>query len=303
MKDSKILTNLLNNKDLQDLSNFLFPFTKRVYLVGGCVRDALLGKSSKDFDLEVYDLDIKTFENIMQKLKAKAVGKSFFVYKWRDFDISLPRTETKIGDFHTSFDVKITDNEKIASKRRDFTINSIMLNIFTSQVLDFWDGIKDLKQKKLKHISDKSFIEDPLRVLRAMQFSTRFGFRVDKKTVNLCKKSEFNFLSKERIFIEFEKLFLANQLCYGLFYAIKLDIFQKILQIKIDKKDFFKICFLLRNAQIKNEIKKYLFLYVLWSVLLFDKNNILKKINAPKEYKKILKIKRKFQKTLRISFC
>jgi tRNA nucleotidyltransferase (CCA-adding enzyme) len=124
--------------DLKEIINFLKPHTKRAYLVGGALRDILMHKTPTDFDIEIYDITPKKFEILMNKLGAKGVGKSFFVYKYKNFDLSLPRTENKIDKGHKGFEVKICQNEKEASKRRDFTINSIMLNIFTNEILDFY---------------------------------------------------------------------------------------------------------------------------------------------------------------------
>jgi len=92
---------------------------------------------NKDIDIEVYDIDENKFVNLMEKLGAKGVGRSFFVYKFGNFDISLPRTESKIYSGHKGFSVALTNDEQTASKRRDFTINSIMRNIFTGEILDF----------------------------------------------------------------------------------------------------------------------------------------------------------------------
>ena len=144
--------------EFEYLKKFFSPYSKRVYLVGGCVRDEFLGIESKEFDIEVYDIDINKFDELMKKLKAKGVGKSFFVYKWKNFDISLPRIESKIAKGHRGFEVKLTQNEKIASKRRDFTINALMKNIYTGEILDFWGGIEDIKRKIIRHIDSNSFI-------------------------------------------------------------------------------------------------------------------------------------------------
>ena len=202
------MKNLKN--DLEYLKNFFAPYTCRVYLVGGCVRDEILGKTAKEYDLEVYDIDPETFDKLMKKLGAKGVGKSFFVYKWKNFDIALPRIESKISKGHRGFKVSITQDEKEASKRRDFTMNALMKNIYTGKILDFWGGINDIKRKLIRHINDKTFIEDSLRVLRAMQFASRLKFKVDKKTIKLCKSIDLSDLTKERIYMEFEKMFKSE---------------------------------------------------------------------------------------------
>lgn len=279
------MKNYLNN--LEFLKNLFSNYSKRVYLVGGCVRDQILNKKSKEFDIEVYDIDEELFEELMKKINAKGVGKSFFVYKWNNFDISLPRVETKIEKGHRGFRVKITQDEKIASKRRDFTMNALMKNIYTNEILDFWGGIRDIKNRVIRHINDKTFIEDPLRVLRAMQFASRLKFKIDKKTIELCKTLDLNELSKERIYKEFEKMFESEFLYYGFYYFIKLDIAKKLFNIEFTKKEFF---YLSKIYKI-NPIKSY-FLYHLRYTKNIDPNLIIKTLNLPNELKKDIKIKK-----------
>jgi tRNA nucleotidyltransferase (CCA-adding enzyme) len=203
---------------MKEIINFLKPYTTRAYLVGGASRDILMGKIPTDFDIEIYDISPQFFEKLMLKLGAKGVGKSFFVYKYKNFDLSLPRIENKNGYGHTGFEVKITQNEKTASIRRDFTINSIMINIFTNEILDFWNGKEDIKNKIIKLIDKNKFKEDSLRVLRAMQFSARFGFKIDKNTIQVCKNIDLSDLSLDRIYKEFEKMFYSSHLFYGYYY-------------------------------------------------------------------------------------
>ena len=240
---------------IQFFKNLFSPYTKRVYFVGGYVRDQFLGKTSKDIDLEVYDIDLETFEYLMKKIGAKGVGKSYFVYKYKNYDISLPRTETKISSGHKGFSVEICQDEKLASKRRDFTINALMKNIFTDEVLDFWGGLEDLKNNMLRHIDDKTFQEDSLRVLRAMQFANRFQFKIAPKTIKICQKIELNDLSSERIYIEFEKMFASPTLYYGFYYFIKLNIAKKLLNLDFTFKEFIHLAKLYR----KNPLPSYFF--------------------------------------------
>ena len=231
----------MKNEKLEFLKNLFAPFTKRVYLVGGCVRDEILGITPREYDIEVYDITPQKFDKLMQKLGAKGVGKSFFVYKWKNFDISLPRIENKTGYGHRGFEVKLTQNEKEASKRRDFTMNALMKNIYTGEILDFWGGIKDIQNKIIRHIDDKTFIEDSLRVLRAMQFSSRLKFKVAKETVKLCQSIDLNDLSKERIYMEFEKMFHSKYLYYGFYYFIVLGIAKKLFNLEFKCREFFHL--------------------------------------------------------------
>lgn len=191
-------------------------------LVGGCVRDHFLNIPCKDYDVEIFA--INSLEEIQKTLEkyasVKLVGKSFGVLTLRvdsyDFDFALARTEKKIGLGHQDFEVKTNSNltYKEAALRRDFTINSIGYDFSKEEFLDPFNGINDLENKTIKHINDDTFIEDPLRVYRAVQFASRFEFTLDKKTKELCKKMVLNddlsHLASERIYEEFKKLFLKS---------------------------------------------------------------------------------------------
>lgn len=191
-------------------------------VVGGCVRDSLLEIPCKDYDVEIFLIDsLETIQKTLEQFgSVKLVGKSFGVLTLRvdnyDFDFALARTEKKTGNTHQDFEVTTNANltYKEAALRRDFTINSIGYDFFNKEFLDPYNGITDLKNKTLKHINDDTFIEDPLRVYRAVQFSSRFDFVLDKKTFELCKemvsKNELDHLANERIYEEFKKLFLKS---------------------------------------------------------------------------------------------
>ncbi len=190
-------------------------FGGRAYYVGGCVRDSLLGIKSKDTDVEIFGLNPGQIEEILsKKFRFEAVGKSFGVWilKGLDIDVSMPRKERKNGLGHKSFDI-IGDpylSPKEACSRRDFTINAMLRDILSGEITDPFDGQKDLAGKIIRHTSDK-FAEDPLRVLRAMQFAARFDFEVAPQTVELCSKIPMENLPKERIFQEFKKLILKGK--------------------------------------------------------------------------------------------
>jgi tRNA nucleotidyltransferase (CCA-adding enzyme) len=277
----------MENEELNFLKNFFAPYTSRVYLVGGCVRDEILGIKSKEFDIEVYDITPEKFDVLMQKLGAKGVGKSFFVYKWKNFDISLPRTETKISKGHRGFEVKLTQNEKTASQRRDFTMNALMKNIYSGKIMDFWGGIQDIKNRLIRHIDDKTFTEDPLRVLRAMQFSARLKFKISPKTVRLCQNLDLSELSKERIFSEFEKMFNSGSLYRGFYYFIILGIAKKLLNLSFSKKEFFHLAKIYRY----NPIQSY-FLYHLKHYKNIKTEYLIKQLNLTNSLKRDIKIKK-----------
>jgi len=273
--------------DLDLLKNLFSPYTKRVYLVGGCVRDMFLKKEPKEFDLEVYDIDLNVFDKLMTKIGAKGVGKSFFVYKWKNFDIALPRKETKIAKGHKGFEVEIVNDEKIASKRRDFRMNALMQNIYTGEILDFWGGIEDIKKRVIRHIDDNTFREDSLRVLRAMQFASRLKFKVAKETIKICQEIDLSDLSKERIYMEFEKMFGSKYLYYGFYYFIVLGVAKKLFGLDFNKKEFFKLARLYKNNPLES-----FFLYHLVYFKNLNQESVAKKLNLPNRLKRDLKIKK-----------
>lgn len=185
-----------------------------IYLIGGCVRDSLLGLSPKDIDIEIYKLPPETIEAVLAKhFKIDTVGKNFgvFLLKGYSIDVSLPRKESKTGLKHTDF--KITGDPymhpKDAALRRDFTINAISYDLVKEVLYDPYNGINDLSNKHLRHISP-AFSEDPLRVLRAMQFIARFDLSVSPDTLKLCRSLTPNEIPKERIWEEWKKLLLKG---------------------------------------------------------------------------------------------
>ena len=181
----------------------------RAILVGGAVRDALLGLQPKDFDVEVYRISYDRLAGFLAGFgPVDLVGKSFGVVKFAGHDFSIPRRESKTGvhhrDFETTFDESITPQE--AASRRDFTINAIGYDPVRGEILDFFGGQQDLKNRILRATS-QAFSEDPLRVLRGMQFTCRFDLRVDMETAEMCKSivDTYGTIARERVAEEFMK--------------------------------------------------------------------------------------------------
>lgn len=286
MQISKTELKIFQNEKFLFLRNFLSSYTQRVYFVGGFCRDYFLQKECYDIDIEIYDIDEKKFEFIMQKLGANGVGKSFFVYKFENFDLSLPRIENKNGIGHKGFEVFLCNDEKIASKRRDFSINSIMINIFTLEILDFNDGILDIKNKTLKMICKQSFIEDSLRVLRGVQFASRFGFSIEKQTFLTMQSMELNDLSKDRISAELVKFFNSKNLFIGLELIYRLGIFEFLFLKKLSECEFLYLFDFFKKTQnfIKNEM---FFLYIISNVLGINKDSLLKRLNLSFKFKRL----------------
>ena len=185
------------------------------YYVGGYVRDRLLGIDNKDIDIEIHGVAPDKLERILNSLGSRiTIGESFGIYalKGCDVDIALPRKETATGRGHRDFDI-IADpfiGPQKAASRRDFTVNALMENVLTGEILDYFGGREDLNNKILRHVSDASFGEDPLRVLRGAQFAARFGFTVAPETVELCSRMDLTALPKERVEAELRKALLKS---------------------------------------------------------------------------------------------
>ena len=217
-------------------------------IIGGYVRDKMLNLNSKDIDIEVYGVNsLLELEKILKEFgEVNSVGKSFGVCKLRfhelDIDFSLPREDSKISSGHRGF--LVTTNSKLdfitASSRRDFSMNAIGYDVIEKKLLDPFHGIKDIKNKTIKAVDLSKFDEDPLRVLRAVQFAARFEFTLDNALLNKCKKMVkeklLDELPKERLFEEIKKLLLkSNKPSLGILLLKELqstlyfDEFEEIL--------------------------------------------------------------------------
>ncbi|MBQ7718079.1 MAG: tRNA nucleotidyltransferase [Clostridia bacterium] len=186
------------------------------YFVGGYVRDLLRGEQNKDIDIEIHGVTPKELESILDSLGQRInIGESFGIYALKGYsiDIAMPRQEKLIGKGHRDFDICADPfiGAKKAAMRRDFTVNAMMQNILTGEVLDFFDGGDDLKNKVIRHVNNEAFCEDSLRVLRAAQFAARFEFEIADETVELCKTIDLSALSKERVAEELYKALLKAE--------------------------------------------------------------------------------------------
>jgi len=284
--EAKTGTSIYKNSELDFFRSLFAPFSKRVYLVGGCVRDALLGREIYDYDIEVYDIKPAKFDELMAGIRASGVGKSYFIYKYKNYDLGLPRSESKTGNSHKDFAVSYINDPSLASLRRDFTVNAMMMNIFNGEILDFHGGKKDLESKMLRHIDSEKFKEDPLRVLRGVQFSARLGFSIADETLELMKTLDLAHLSKDRINTELIKFFRSEHLEKGAFYLFKLSLFKEIFGVQICKNDEF----LSELKSARNFVDdERLFLYMLFGKFELDAKEILEKMRLPKSYFSILK--------------
>ena len=206
----------------------------RAFLVGGWVRDAMLGKSCRDYDIEVYDMAQDALVPLLSKYgRTNLVGKAFGVIhlamKGLSLDFSFPRTENKVGYGHRGFVVH-TDEKlsfKEAALRRDFTINAMGMELPELTLCDPYGGVEDLKAHRLKHVSD-AFAEDSLRILRGVQFASRFELTLAPETAELCKSLSLEDLSKERIYEELK----PGKPSLGLRAFLEMDLLRFFPEVK-----------------------------------------------------------------------
>ncbi len=207
-------------KIIKEIAVYLSKMGVKSVIVGGAVRDYLLNKEVKDYDIEIFGIkSLDELEKILAQFgKVNLIGKSFGIIKLivdkREYDFSLPRREKKVDRGHKGFEVSVDGfmTFKEAARRRDFTINAMGYDILNNKILDPYNGQSDLKNRILRVVDKITFIEDPLRVYRGIQFAARFNLEIDEETLKLFKEMvDSNILEelpKERIFEEFKKLLL-----------------------------------------------------------------------------------------------
>lgn len=190
-----------------------------------------MGRTPFDLDIEVHALPLDTLEKILRRYgTVSAVGRSFGILKLHvdggDYDFSLPRRENREGRGHRGFvvdlDPSITFEDACA--RRDLTVNAMLENVLTGEVLDFFGGQQDLSGRMLRHVGP-AFEEDPLRAYRLMQQSARFEMAPAPETLALCQRMDLSELAPERVFVEWSRLLLeAERPSMGLETARKAGI-------------------------------------------------------------------------------
>lgn len=213
----------------------------KIYQVGGAVRDQYMGKTPKDLDIVITDIHLDDIISILNKYgDVNQVGISFGVIKFtpkggEEIDIVIPRKENKISSGHKGFNV--TSDPKIPIEvdleRRDFTINSIAKDS-DGNIIDPFNGIKDIDAKLIKLTNPKAFLDDPLRMLRSIQFASRFDFKIDAETFELIKQNakSINEISKERILIEFDKIVNKGNPKIGVELLIESGLYENIFGVK-----------------------------------------------------------------------
>ena len=207
----------------------------KAYIIGGWVRDRLMAFESKDMDIEVFGLPQPVLEALLSEYgEVNLVGKHFGVYKVGDIDIALPRKEIKTGTGHKGFEVSPDPTLSLddAALRRDLTINAIFYDPLLKVYVDPVGGKRDIETGVLRQVRSDTFVEDPLRVYRVMQFAARFGFSVDPELEKLCTKmvaeGQLAELPKERIFEEFNKMLVKGaQPSLGLKFLWRIGAIEK----------------------------------------------------------------------------
>ncbi|MBR3200419.1 MAG: tRNA nucleotidyltransferase [Mogibacterium sp.] len=203
----------MKNSLAERIAEYVREAGGRTFYVGGFVRDKLLGIDNKDVDIEVHGIEPQALFNILEMIgEPLTFGKSFgvFALKGEDIDIAMPRRERATGTGHRDFDVEVDPyiGTREAARRRDFTVNSMMEDVLTGELVDHFGGRRDLDEGVIRHIDPETFIEDPLRVLRGAQFAARFSFTIAPDTIGLCRGIDLSTLSKERVEEELKKAFL-----------------------------------------------------------------------------------------------
>ena len=221
-----------NQNMAQKIAQLVAQQGGRAYYVGGYVRDALLHQENKDIDIEIHGVTPQTLKDILDSLGQRmTIGESFGIFGLKGFslDIAMPRKEEARGHGHKDFEIFVDPfiGTTAAARRRDFTINALMQDVLTGEIVDPFGGVEDLRAGVLRHVNDLSFAEDPLRVLRGAQFTARLGFRVAEETIALCRTMQLQHLPKERVEGELKKALLK---------AEKPSIFFEILR-QMDQLD------------------------------------------------------------------
>ena len=217
----------------------------RALLVGGGVRDHLLGIAVKDWDVEVFGLPSKALLRTLRRQgPVNTVGRAFGVFKLTvdglEIDVSIPRRDSKVGPGHRGIEVEGDPHMSIedAARRRDLTINALMLDLVTGELLDPAGGVADLNARVLRAVDADTFLEDPLRALRAVQFAARFEFDAHPTLEALCRQAPLHELPAERIQLEWIKLLLRGRRpSIGLALARRTGMLQVVFEHLVDDPD------------------------------------------------------------------
>ncbi len=232
----------------------------RILLVGGGVRDILLQKSFdqiQDLDFEIYNLSLAKLTTILKKYgNVDMIGKSFGVLRLHGIDVdwSLPRKDSKGRKPEVTIDPEMS--YKDACARRDLTMNAMCINMLTNEFIDPYNGLHDLQNKILRSPNLDFFADDPLRLLRVMQFAGRFEMKVDDQLSKICANMDTSLLAQERVEQEFEKLFIYSKIpSLGLLWLDSIGKWNEFLPDIENKKNIYEAVNFLAISKISNEEK------------------------------------------------
>lgn len=222
--------------EIIEIANKIKNIGGELYLVGGAVRDKLLGIENSDEDYCVVGLSEEEFLSLFPNAIPR--GKSFKVFDIDNKEFALARKDKKTGTGHKEFEIIVDKNITIQDdlSRRDITINAIAKNVVTNKIIDPFNGIKDLENKKIRAINE-NFKDDPLRVYRVARFASTLNFDVDEYTLRLMEKQkeELKTLSKERVFVEFRKALNSNK------PSIFFEVLKKANVLDVHFKEIFNL--------------------------------------------------------------
>lgn len=261
---------------VKDILNSIDIESGRALLVGGAVRDFFLDIPIKDLDFEVYGLTFEQLQKILEKYGVVSlIGKSFGVLRLHGLDVdwSLPRKDSSGRHPIVEYDPYMSYDQAFA--RRDLTINAMGIDMQTFELIDLFGGLQDLEAKILRSPDLDFFIQDPLRLLRVMQFAGRFAMQVDEKLSQLCSVMDISNVSQERIEEEFLKLFLqAHKPSIGLQWLANIGKFHELLPgVVMEQRLSLKLNFAARLTFSNDQEKLIMMWAVILSYMPLQKNN------------------------------
>ncbi|MDP3788349.1 MAG: hypothetical protein Q8Q60_03490 [Candidatus Chromulinivorax sp.] len=263
LRVSKIIQ---KNRFVKDILNSIDRLSGRALLVGGAVRDIFLNISVKDLDFEVYGLTLEQLQEILEQYGPVSLqGKSFGVLRVHGLDVdwSLPRKDSSGRHPVVAYDPGMSYEQAFA--RRDLTINAMGIDMQAFELIDPFHGLQDLEDKILRAADLNFFGQDPLRLLRVMQFAGRFAMKVDEKLSQLCRTMDISKVSHERIEQEFSKLFLqARKPSIGLQWLVEIGKFHELLPGIENLKSLFSKLDFAAKLSFKNDQEK---LVMMWAIV------------------------------------
>ena len=257
------------------------------YVVGGCVRDIILGKIPYDYDITTNALPENIIEICKNKYRTIETGIKHgtitVISQDNNLEITTYRVDGEYTDGRRPDSVFFTPNLKEDLKRRDFTINAMVLNK-EGRIADYFDGVGDISKKIIRSIGSaiERFNEDALRILRALRFSSVLGFFIDKETSDAIH-SEKHLLSKvsaERIYVELNKMFMSEHICtleHNIYEYV--DVLSEILDVICNENEYRKICHNVIKIPGTSELR---FTYFLCGISAFATESLTTNLNKLK---------------------